>query len=196
MKRREVLKSLTSLTAALSLPVIPEEFFALGRELMARRGPTYDLRTLSPDQNETVAQIAERIIPETDTPGAKAARVNEFIDLVLTEWFTPDERDRFLQGLDALDQESLAAHAKRFKDCEESQQDELLRAQEARVKPAGQLKVMEIPPPEELAGQPFFGVMKWLTLLGYFTSEAGVKEELRLEIAHRSFLGCAPMPRR
>jgi hypothetical protein len=45
------------------------------------------LRTLNPHQNATVTAISEIIIPQTDTPGAKAARVNEFIDLILTEWY-------------------------------------------------------------------------------------------------------------
>jgi hypothetical protein len=44
------------------------------------------LKTLTPDQDATVTTIAELIIPQTDTPGAKAAKVNEFIDLILSEW--------------------------------------------------------------------------------------------------------------
>lgn len=188
MNRREALKSMTTV---LSLPVFPAELLAFGREMRARQSPADELRTLSSHQNETVTLIAERILPETDTPGAKAARVNEFIDLILTEWFTPEERDRFLQGLEALDQESLEAHGNRFKNCSEPQQVELLRAQESRIE-----RLKEVLPPDELARQPFFMVMKWLTLLGYFTSEVGFTEELREQIAHRTFVGCAPLPRR
>ena len=43
--------------------------------------------------------MIDQIIPSTDTPGAKGARVNEFIDVILTEWATPEERKNFLDGL-------------------------------------------------------------------------------------------------
>jgi hypothetical protein len=191
MKRREALKSLST---ALTLPALegflPAEILALGREMTARLQEKtsetgYVLGTLSPHQNETVSLIAELILPETDTPGARAARVNEFIDLMLTEWFAAPERDRFLKALDTLDQQSLEARGKRFKECSEAEQVDLLKAEEAK---AGRLK--EIPPPPELAGQPFFTVIKWLTLLGYFSSEVGFHAEVRLPHGVPSFTGC------
>ena len=45
-----------------------------------------------PRQNELVITLTELIIPQTDTPGAKAAKVNEYIDTVLAD-ATP-ERSR------------------------------------------------------------------------------------------------------
>jgi len=47
--------------------------------------------------------LTDLIIPETDTPGAKAALVNEFIDVILTEWAIDAERQNFLQGLAGID---------------------------------------------------------------------------------------------
>jgi len=61
------------------------------------------LRTLNPQQNGMVTTISEIIIPQTDTPGAKAARVNEFIDLILTEWYDDEEKSIFLTGLAEVD---------------------------------------------------------------------------------------------
>ena len=57
------------------------------------------LKTLNPHQNATVTTISELIIPQTNTPGAKAARVNEFIDLILTEWYDEEEKSTFMTGL-------------------------------------------------------------------------------------------------
>ena len=61
------------------------------------------LKTLNPHQNATVTIISEIIIPQTNTPGAKAARVNEFIDLILSEWYDDEEKSTFLTGLTDVD---------------------------------------------------------------------------------------------
>ena len=77
------------------------------------------LRTLNPHQNATVTTISEIIIPQTDTPGAKAARVNEFIDLILTEWYDDEEKSIFLTGLTDVDTRARDLFGKDFVDCGE-----------------------------------------------------------------------------
>jgi hypothetical protein len=58
---------------------------------------------LAADQRDLVIILTERIIPQTDTPGARAARVHEFIELMLSEWCTDRETSAFLQGLEEVD---------------------------------------------------------------------------------------------
>ena len=70
------------------------------------------LRTLNPQQNAMVTTISEIIIPQTDTPGAKAARVNEFIDLILTEWYDDEEKSIFMTGLTDVDTRTRACSEK------------------------------------------------------------------------------------
>src|ERR1700737_3264014 len=53
-------------------------------------------RALAGDQGALVAAIAEHIIPETDTPGARSAGVHRFIDTMLAEYYSADERAAFL----------------------------------------------------------------------------------------------------
>src|SRR2546428_786105 len=92
MNRRELLRALG--TAALLPPLSglsPGRLVATGRG-MHRRARSRDLQVLDPHQSETVATIAELIIPATDTPGARAAQVDRFIDLLLAEWATDDDR--------------------------------------------------------------------------------------------------------
>ena len=74
-----------------------------------------------------VAMI-DLIIPATDTPGAKGARVNEFIDVILTEWATDSERQAFLDGLAGVDKQSNELFGKNFTDASPAQQTALLRA--------------------------------------------------------------------
>ena len=87
MLRRDALKFLATGTVASALA---PEMFAFFQE--AHPGGVYTLRTLNPHQNATVVLMSEIIIPETDTPGAKGARVNEFIDVILAEWATEEDR--------------------------------------------------------------------------------------------------------
>src|SRR6266480_676126 len=84
MQRREALRLLM---AGGVLPALPTNLFAFFQGAHPASG--YTLRTLNPHQNDTVVAMIDQIIPATDTPGAKGARVNEFIDVILTEWPTP-----------------------------------------------------------------------------------------------------------
>jgi hypothetical protein len=88
MERREVLRLLGSAAAISALPL---EAMTLIQNASAQVAQSGGLRTLNPHQNATVTTIAELIIPATDTPGATGAKVNEFIDLLLTEWYEPSE---------------------------------------------------------------------------------------------------------
>ena len=65
--------------------------------------PGWRAGTLTAGQSELVATIAEHIIPATDTPGARAAGVHRFVDVVLSDFYKDDERKRFLDGLAALE---------------------------------------------------------------------------------------------
>src|SRR5260221_11551104 len=103
MQRRDVLKMLA--TGAV-LPVFSSPLAAFFRDAQAQTGPGYKLRTLNPHQNTTVVVMTDLIIPETDTPGAKAARVNEFIDVILTVWAAEEERQYLLARLTGVHRES------------------------------------------------------------------------------------------
>ena len=71
-------------------------------------------------QNETVIALTGLIIPATDTPGAKAARVNEWIDKFFADGRV-DERSRFLEGLGSLDAVALNKYAAPFTKCAKHQ---------------------------------------------------------------------------
>jgi hypothetical protein len=190
------------LGAALSVPVFSgltaEEIFAVGREvhahLAARGGDSrWIFQTLDPHQNKTVTVMAELIIPETDTPGAKAARVNEFIDLVLTDWYPVEDRDRFLKGLADVDGRSQKAYGQNFVDCAASQQIEILKGLDAEATALREAKSLEMSWGHEIAPEDhFFQMMKWLTLVGYYTSEIGMTQELDYVIIPGGYAGCIP----
>jgi hypothetical protein len=187
MNRREALKRVAFLLGgAISAPLVKAALS--GYQLPPERGfgPRYTPRTLSAQQDELVATIAELIIPATDTPGAKAARVNEFIDLMLTEWYPPKDRDRFLAGLDELEAQFRQKHGKRFPEGTPEQQTEFLAALDREAVAARRAKVKDLP---------FFAMMKELALVGYYTSTIGMTEELQFQPATDKYEGCIPLDR-
>jgi hypothetical protein len=136
-------------------------------------------KVLSPHQLETVATLSELIIPQTDTPGAKAALVDRFIDSVLAE-APPAERDPFLKGLAWIDARSKALFGKDVVSATATQQTDLLT------------KLSAAPSHEERAGVDFFNAMKSMTITGYYTTEVGLHQELGDDgvLAQATFVGC------
>src|ERR1700692_3832623 len=111
MQRRDVLKMLA---AGAAVPVFSSALLGFFREAQGQVGTGYKLRTLNAHENDTVLTMIDQIIPATDTPGAKGARVNEFIDVILTEWATDEERAKFLQGLAGVDKKKNELFGKNF----------------------------------------------------------------------------------
>lgn len=190
MERREVLRLLGS---AAALSALPLEAMAVIQQASAQVAQSTGLKTLNPHQNATISTIAELIIPATDTPGAKGAKVNEFIDLLLTEWFEPSETKEFLVRLADVDARSKKIFSAVFVDCTPAQQTDLLKqldaaAMEFSARQKQTMQTPAAPPPMN-----FFYQMKKLTLAGYYTSEIGFSQELGKSIIPPSHAGCAPI---
>ena len=79
-------------------------------------------------QNEIVVAMSDVMIPATDTPGAKAAKVNEFIDLILTEWATDEESKVFLEGLAEADRRANALFGHGFAAASANEQTAIVQA--------------------------------------------------------------------
>jgi hypothetical protein len=171
MDRRQVLRILGRMAVVPALSHLPlERLYALGRETHQRLGERPTLLILDPHQHEIVATLSELIIPETDTPGARAARVGEFIDLIVAEWYTDEQRARFFEGLADLDRRSQAALGRKFLEAESPDQVRIVSELEAdwlRFSAGG-----------GKAEEHFFPEIKRLTLYGYYTSRVGLEQEL------------------
>ena len=155
MKRREALERITWLVAGAGT------VSALGPVLVGCGSRQEHGQTLTGDRLERCAVIAEHLIPETDTPGARSAGVHWYIDAMLTDFYEPDVTSRFLEGLEDVEERSHRAHGAAFVSLASARQVSILTALEAE-------------------DEPFFATMKSLTLTGYYTSEAGATQELHL----------------
>jgi hypothetical protein len=195
MQRREALKTLLGGGV---LSAVPSDLFGFFRDSHPASG--YTLRTLNASQNELVVAMIDQIIPATDTPGAKGARVNEFIDVILTEWANDEERGNFLNGLTDVDKQSSALFSKDFAAASPEQQLTLLRSlDETAAVARARYEPKKRPPfwkPEGRDTQmqdDFFAVFKKMTVHGYYTSEIGFSQELKLQIIPGAQHGCAPL---
>lgn len=156
----------------------------------------------SADQDATVAELAETIIPTTKTPGAKAAKVNEIIDVVLKDCYKAEDQQRFLEGLAQTNKLSQDAYGKAFVGLDANQRIEIVKKLEAEAKQqkaemnkpvanGGQQDVQV--PKEQKKFTPFFTMLKDLTLMGYFTSEIGATQALEYVAVPGRFDGCVPL---
>lgn len=115
------------------------------------------------DQRAQVAAISERIMPTTDTPGAIAAGVPAFIEMMLADWYAEGERNDFLAGIKTFDDFARAQHAKSFAALPVEQQDAALKCAMGGMMPG--------------LSTTFFEHCRQMVLLGYFTSEIGCRQE-------------------
>lgn len=184
MDRREAIKRLALLSGgALSLSTVAGIMGGCTAE--TNSSSAFTPQTLSEAQNELVIQFSERIIPATDTPGAKAAKVNEYVDLMLTEWNTDEEKEHFLEGLTHMDELSNEQQNSDFVDLEEADQIAIMEEleQEAKDNPN---------PVPDSDLKPFFSMMKEYTVVGYYTSEIGASEELNSNLVPGYYDACMP----
>lgn len=178
MERRELIRWLVA-TAGLQCldSLAPEELLALGRDVHRRATS----RVLSPHDQRTVAAAADRIIP-----GAPAAGVSAFINKMLADWHTPAERARFLAGLSDLDTRCRIRQGRDFVDCAADDQVAVLTALDDEV------TALRANGDGAAANQHWFAMLKYLTVYGYCTSEAGMRT-LELYPLPSRYDGCAPL---
>jgi Gluconate 2-dehydrogenase subunit 3 len=114
---------------------------------------------VTPDQVKLLAEAADVIIPDTDTPGAKAAGAGQFIVRVLRDCYVREEQAIFYEGLATIESASRSAHGRGFAEIDTAQRKELMK-QTAK------------------SDQAFFLRLRELTIAGYFTSEIGATKAL------------------
>lgn len=173
MKRRELIHNLALITgAALSPSVVQATINGVdGRDIIKHS-------VFNETQRATCTVLAELIIPRTDTPGAIEAGVPHFIELMVSDWYTDIERRIFLDGLTTLDTYCQQQFGKVFLTCAEADQIAALTHMESLAE-SYKSTAPATPMSKEVDEHvPFFGKIKELTVVGYYTSEIGAKQEL------------------
>lgn len=124
------------------------------------------------DEISFLDEVAETIIPKTNTPGAKEAQVGAFMDVMVRDCYTKDDQKIFKEGIDKIKKLSKERFNKKFIDLQPEQRTELLTAVDNDQKEYHKNKKDDQP-------NHYFRMMRELTLLGFFTSEPGATKALR-----------------
>jgi len=175
--RREAIRRVTLLLGGVALAGGSGLATACERA-QERAAATTSVGTFTARDVAFLDEVADTILPDTKTPGAKAAHVGAFMALMVTDTYTPGDQDVFRAGMRTLDEASFMAATPEQRLARLEQLD---REQKAYME-----KKKEDDPPH------FFRQMKELALLGYFTSEIGCTQAMRYRETPGRFDPCVP----
>ncbi len=128
-------------------------------------------------------EIAEGILPETKTPGAKAANVGLFMTTMVLDCYSEEERTIFRNGLKQIELDSREKFGRPFMKLNTTERYDLLLIVDKQQKDYMKSKKDDQP-------VHYFRMMKELVLLGYFTSEAGCTKARRYMPVPGKYIGC------
>ena len=165
------------------------------------------------DEIAFLDEVAETILPQTSTPGAKAAKTGAFMALIVTDSYSPRDRKTFREGMRKLDKASRKANGVSFVTAPPQQRLSLLNVVDREQKAEGDARkaetikkaeaflrndaapVGDVSAASGITADPpahYFRMMKELALLGYFTSEIGYTQAQRYVESPGRFDPCVP----
>jgi hypothetical protein len=207
MKRREAVQYISLLVGG---TIIGGNYFLSGC-----KSKTGVSMTFTPDDISFLDEIAETILPATKTPGAKAAKVGQFMTVMVNDCYEAPDQKIFHEGMGKLDEASRKKNGKSFMDSSPEQRHDLLVELDKDAS-AFQKKVNDyynslteeqkhemamnknfdqsdpLAPKKREDPNYYFLQMKQLTLLGYFTSEIGCTQARRYVETPGRYEGCVP----
>jgi hypothetical protein len=180
--RREAIRRVSALLGGIAL--VSESALLTGcRDRTADRGG--DAARFSDTDVAFLDEVAETILPETKTPGAKAAKVGAFMALMVTDAYEPADQKIFRDGMQQLDAACRTKHNTAFMTATPEQRLALLEEVDREQKTYMDNRA-------EGAPAHYFRMMKELTLTGYFTSEIGYTKAMRYVETPGRFDPCLP----
>jgi hypothetical protein len=202
--RREALRRFGAATLASSLISLDADELLAGLTAhgshtgpVALKRTAYRFQTLDAHQRRTIVELAEMIIPTTETPGAKDAKIDEFADIILTEWSSEQEKSTWIEGLAAIDAESQREFGKRFVEATPAQRLQLMTRWDAELTTARNAR--RAWRRDSGAPQPpdhrrlFFHQLRSFTVSGYYSSEVGYTKERKASIIPGIYKPCMPV---
>ena len=178
MNRREAISAVSLLLGG---TIIGAEFFLTGcKNPEAKVG---DQLTFDKDKIALLDEIGDTILPATSTPGAKAANIGAYMQVIVTDCYEEKNQKIFMEGLTKINDASKKKFDKSFMEVDAKQRNALLVELDNEQKDYMKKKKKD-------DSSHYFRMMKELTLLGYFTSEIGCTQALRYVDVPGKYDGC------
>ncbi len=170
LDRRQILRAMALAAAASQFPGFERWAFGCGHVGAAKTASpavapaAYTPQFCTPEEYTTVERLTELILPSDGSPGAREAGVSEFVDFMIAS--DPGAQYEFRYGLTWLDTHSDKLHGKPFRDLDAGEQSDILK----------HLAYKDQYRDGEDEGRRFFGSIRELTLMGFYTSRIGLEE--------------------
>jgi hypothetical protein len=200
MERREAVKYISILLGG---TIIGADAFLSGCQ--TKKSSTVDWST---DDVAYLNEIGETILPQTSSPGAKAANVGQFMTVMVNDCYPEADQKAFREGMDKLNDASKKSYNASFMNITPQQRHDLLvnidkEAKDYQVKVNDYNNQENKKETDEIAkgnmnykkqhmAPHYFSMMKQLTLLGFFTSEVGATKAVRYIPVPGRYEGCVP----
>jgi hypothetical protein len=175
MERRDLLRALG---AAAAFTLVPRTAQAAWETVASSAGAAP--RVLTDYRSDLVAALADAIIPRTDTPSATDVGVTAFVDVVVAEYYSDEDRAVFLSGIDLIGARLRRGDATSFAGLSAESQKTLLDS-------------LDQPVDRQAPDARAWMKLKGLVVHGYFTSERVQKDVLKTVIMPGRFDGNAPI---
>jgi hypothetical protein len=161
MNRRDALKSVVLLMGGTVIGA---------SAILTGCAPETQLNSLnfSPEDLAFLDELGETIIPTTDTPGAKATKIGEFMQMMVKECYDADQQTTFVKGLAAIRTDFKAEKSGEFMEANAEDRLAFLNGLHQKYVASGEEKQPEI-----------IHMLRDLTVLGYYSSEIGSTQALR-----------------
>ena len=199
MDRRELLRMIAVLTGG---AVVGAEAFLTG----CKNPETKTSLTFSEDDIPYLDEIAETILPKTSTPGAKDAKVGQFMTVIVNDCYDESDQKIFHEGMKQLNDACDKKYGHTFMKATPQERHDLLVSldKESKEHQDKRKEFMDEQDKKEKQAQEngdknfkkdkmpnhYFALMKQLTLWGYFTSKEGMTQALRYEPVPGRYEGC------
>ena len=198
ISRREAMQRVTVLLGGVALIDGESVLAAMPDSAAQETAAAQGVGTFTAADVAFLDEIAETILPETKTPGAKAARTGAFMALMVTDAYTPRHQQIFRDGMRQVDEACQREYGTSFIQARPEQRLALLQRLDAERQ--AQLDALDalqrsrapVAPPPPDAPVHYFRLMKELALVGYFTSEIGYRQAMRYIETPGRYDPCAP----
>ncbi len=187
--RREAIRRVSALLGGVALVSEGALLEACGGDRTAGRAAT---TSFTPNDVAFLDEVADTILPETSTPGAKAAQCGAFMALMVTDTYQDRDQQVFKNGMQQLDTACRQMHKIAFMAATPAQRLVLLEQIDKEQKAYMDDREAKQSPGSTPDTPPhYFRMMKELALLGYFTSEIGCTKAMRYLETPGRFDACA-----
>ncbi|CAM3230649.1 gluconate 2-dehydrogenase subunit 3 family protein [Paracoccus nototheniae] len=200
MNRRQLLTMIAAVTGTAMLG---------GHRAMAYLPTEAGTNIFTPEDAAFLDEVAETLIPATDTPGAKDAGVGAFMTQFVSDCFDEEEQTVFRDGMEALQADAQNRFGKPFADLTPDERQQMLQAaheaataqasvveeyeatrqQSLDIQPAADTAADELPADPDAPQLHWFTPIQQLVLFGFFTSEIGATQVLRYEPVPGEYIG-------